>query len=141
MQKAIKQTWQFAQSPEEVWDYLTQPALIEQWLMKNDFQPIVGHKFRFSFSPKPESKYTGGVDCEVLTATPFTKLSYTWNGTTSDNRTFSSVVEWTLIPTAGGTELQLLHDGFEMLEDLLTHENGWKGCLARFENAINSVKP
>ncbi|NLR82909.1 helix-turn-helix transcriptional regulator [Chitinophaga eiseniae] len=25
-----------------VWDYLIKPELMEQWLMKNDFQPVVG---------------------------------------------------------------------------------------------------
>src|SRR5262249_21003301 len=33
--------------PEKVWRALTQGALIEEWLMKNDFQPVVGHKFNF----------------------------------------------------------------------------------------------
>ncbi len=47
MQKEIKHTWHFSQSPQEVWEYLTKPELMEQWLGKTDFQPIVGHKFRF----------------------------------------------------------------------------------------------
>src|SRR6266550_2474446 len=45
MQKEIKQTWHFNQSPQTVWEYLTKPELIEQWLGKTDFQPLVGHKF------------------------------------------------------------------------------------------------
>ena len=52
MQKEIKQTWHFEQSPQEVWEYLTKPELIEQWLMKTDFQPILGFKFRFTFTAK-----------------------------------------------------------------------------------------
>ena len=47
MQKEIKQSRHFNQSPQEVWEYLTKPELIEQWLGKTDFQPVVGHKFRF----------------------------------------------------------------------------------------------
>ena len=31
--------------PEKIWRALTQPHLIEEWLMKNDFQPVVGHRF------------------------------------------------------------------------------------------------
>ncbi|HET9824031.1 MAG TPA: SRPBCC domain-containing protein, partial [Chitinophagaceae bacterium] len=69
MPKEIKQTWFFRQSPREVWEYLTKPELIEQWLMKNDFQPIVGHKFRFTFIPKKDSEYEGTVHCEVLEVT------------------------------------------------------------------------
>ena len=33
--------------PEKVWRALTQGPLIEEWLMKNDFQPVVGHRFNF----------------------------------------------------------------------------------------------
>lgn len=139
MQKEIKQTWRFSQSPQEVWEYLTKPELIEQWLMKNDFKPVTGHKFRFTFVAKPESKYEGLVDCEVLEVQPFTRLSYTWNGKTNDGgRNYNSVVVWTLVQKDNGTELQLSHDGFTMLEDILTHTSGWESCLKKFEALINS---
>src|SRR5215468_4199914 len=32
---------------EKIWRALTQSALMEEWLMKNDFQPVVGHTFHF----------------------------------------------------------------------------------------------
>jgi uncharacterized protein YndB with AHSA1/START domain len=141
MQKEIKQTWFFNQSPQEVWEYLTKPELIEQWLMKSDFKPVRGHKFRFTFIPKNESQYDGAVDCEVLEVKPFTKLSYSWNGGTKDrSRNFNSTVVWTLVPKENGTELQLQHNGFAMLEDILTHTNGWNSCLKRFEELIKAVK-
>ena len=140
MDKEIKHTWHFDQSPQEVWEYLTKPELIEQWLMKNDFQPVVGHKFRFTFTPKNESDYEGIVDCEVLEVKPFTRLSYSWNGNTKDgSRTFNSTVVWTLIPKENGTDLQLVHNGFTVLEDILTHTSGWENCLKRFEESINSM--
>ena len=31
--------------PEKIWRALTEPHLIEAWLMKNDFEPTVDHKF------------------------------------------------------------------------------------------------
>src|SRR5216684_1509900 len=103
MQKEIKQAWHFSQSPQEVWEYLTKPELIEQWLMKTDFQPKVGHAFRFTFVPKNDNKYDGTVNCEVLEVKPFTKLSYSWKGNTKDgNRTFDSRVVWTLAPKGNG---------------------------------------
>ena len=140
MQNEIKQSWFFKQPPEVVWEYLTKPELIEQWLMKSDFQPIVGHKFRFTFVPKNESKYDGMVDCEVLEVKPVTKLSYSWNGSTKDRRrTFNSKVMWTLIPKDDGTELQLQHNGLTMLEDILTHTDGWKTCFKRFEELLNAI--
>jgi len=141
MQKDIQQAWFFTKSPKEVWEYLTKPDLIEQWLMKSDFQPVAGHKFRFTFEPKENSRYEGIVYCEVLEVIPFTKLSYSWNGSTNDRkRKFSSVVMWTLVPKENGTELQLQHSGLTFLEDILNHTNGWKVCLARFEELITAIK-
>ncbi len=139
MQKEIKQTWHFNQSPREVWEYLTRPELIERWLMKSDFQPIVGHKFRFTHVPKSDSNYKGMMDCEVLEVKPFNKLSYSWNGTTKDgSRTFNSKVVWTLLPEDSGTELQLQHNGFSLLEDFTAHSTGWSNCLKRFEELLKT---
>ncbi|MGH7080130.1 MAG: SRPBCC family protein [Acetobacteraceae bacterium] len=39
--------------PEKVWHALTEAPLIEDWLMKNDFQPVVGHRFTFRADPVP----------------------------------------------------------------------------------------
>ena len=33
--------------PDKIWRALTQPHLIEEWLMKTDFQPVVDHRFNF----------------------------------------------------------------------------------------------
>ena len=138
MQKEIKQTWFFHKSPKEVWEYLTNPDLIELWLMKNNFKPAVGQKFQFTFVAKPESQYHGVVECEVLELTPFSKLSYSWNGSTQDKkRKYNSIVTWTLMPKDNGTELQLNHDGFTVLEDILTHSNGWNSYLTKMDKLLN----
>ena len=34
--------------PEKIWRALTQPHLIQEWLMKNDFKPAEGHRFNLS---------------------------------------------------------------------------------------------
>jgi hypothetical protein len=44
MKEVIKHIWHFSQSPKEIREYLTKPKLLEQWLVKTDFQPIAGHK-------------------------------------------------------------------------------------------------
>jgi uncharacterized protein YndB with AHSA1/START domain len=48
---------------EKIWRALTQGPLIEEWLMKNDFQPLVGHSFNFRAAPMPH--WNGIVDCQV----------------------------------------------------------------------------
>jgi uncharacterized protein YndB with AHSA1/START domain len=139
MQKDILQKWFFEQPPGEVWEYLTRPELLEQWLMQSDFQPVVGHKFRFTYLPKKDSSYKGIVDGEVLEVDPFNKLSYSWNGTTKDgSRTFSSKVEWTLLPKDEGTELQLRHNDFILPEDFTAHDTGWGICLKRFDELLKT---
>jgi uncharacterized protein YndB with AHSA1/START domain len=133
MQKEIKHTWHFNQSPQEVWEYLTKPELLEQWLMKTDFQPIVGHKFHFICN-----KITY---CEVLEVKPFTKLSYSWQANSADsNKPFNSKVVWTLVPKENGTELQLVHNGFTLLEDYIGHNNGWTTLGNRFVELLNNIK-
>ena len=57
--------------PEKIWRALTQPHLIEEWLMKNDFQPVVDHRFNLRAD-------WGVVDCKVLAVEPDKTLSYTW---------------------------------------------------------------
>jgi uncharacterized protein YndB with AHSA1/START domain len=42
--------------PDKIWRALSQAPLIEQWLMKNDFQPVAGHRFNFRATPMPHWK-------------------------------------------------------------------------------------
>src|ERR1017187_5518298 len=62
--------------PEKIWRALTEGKLIEEWLMKNDFQPVVGHRFQFHATPVPS--WNGVIDCEVLVVEPNSRLSYSW---------------------------------------------------------------
>ena len=133
MQKEIKQTWFFKQSPQKVWEYLTRPELLEQWLMETDFQPVIGHKFRFICS---NTSY-----CEVLEVKPFTRLAYTWQAeSAADHKPFNSKVVWTLLPKESGTELQLVHNGFTALEDVDGHNSGWIKTGKQLFELLNELK-
>ena len=77
--------------PEKIWRALTQPHLIEEWLMKNDFKPIVDRHFNLRAD-------WGAVDCQVLAVEPNKTLSYTWAA-----YGLESVVTWTLTPSGMGT--------------------------------------
>ena len=39
--------------PEKIWRALTQPHLIAEWLMHNDFKPAVGHQFSLRMDAQP----------------------------------------------------------------------------------------
>ena len=92
--------------PERVWRALTQGALIEEWLMGNDFQPVVGHRFNFRAVPMPH--WNGVVDCQVLVVEPYQRLSYSWNASGEEaTGGLKSVVTWTLTPTKGGVLVRI----------------------------------
>ena len=92
-------------APERVWRALTQPHLIEEWLMKNDFKPEVGHRFNMRRQPRPDLDVV--VNCEVLEIEPQRTLAYTWKAFDIDG-----VVTWTLTPTGSGTHLRMEQSGF-----------------------------
>ena len=112
--------------PEKIWRALTQSQLIEEWLMKNDFQPVVGHTFKLSAD-------WGAVDCRVLAVEPNKTLSYTWAA-----YGLETVVTWTLTPTSTGTHLRMEQAGFRSEEDAAYKgaTYGWQKFLANLENVV-----
>lgn len=93
--------------PDKIWRALTEPHLIAEWLMKNDFMPSVGHRFTL------RGDWGGVLDCEVVTVEPNSTLSYTWNFTHDDAAyNLRSVVTFTLVPTSTGTLLRMEQIGF-----------------------------
>lgn len=115
--------------PEHVWRALTDPDRLEAWLMENDFEPRVGHRFRFREKPRPG--WRGIVDCEVLEVDEPRRLSYSWRGHEDGEPT---VVTFTLEPVEGGTRLRLEHTGFRGLGGFFTRlilSRGWKKKLVR----------
>jgi uncharacterized protein YndB with AHSA1/START domain len=59
---------EFAHPPEKIWKALSQGHLIAEWLMKNDFHPVVGHKFKFNAD-------WGAIDCQVVAVETNTSLA------------------------------------------------------------------
>jgi uncharacterized protein YndB with AHSA1/START domain len=116
---------EFAHPPEKIWRALTQPHLIEAWLMKNDFVPAKHHRFKLSAD-------WGAVDCEVLEIEPNRTLSYTWAAMGLD-----SVVTWTLTPTGAGTHLKMEQTGFQPGQDAAY--NGAKYGWNKFTTALEEV--
>lgn len=142
MQKEIKHQFTFHQPVEVVWDYLTDSELLAQWLMPNDFKPIIGHKFQFGAKPKLKIGFDGRIYCEVLEIVPYKKLVYSWKGGLSkDNPSLNSTVTWTLTPIDNGTILTLEHKGFRGMKNYLAYiimNKGWTKIGKRFFNLLNT---
>ena len=112
--------------PERIWRALTQDHLIEEWLMKNDFKPVVGHRFNLRAD-------WGAVDGQVTAVEPNKTLSYTWGAFGLE-----SVVTWTLTPTSTGTRLRMEQSGFRPDQQQAYHgaKAGWPRFLAALEQVL-----
>ncbi len=112
--------------PERIWRALTQPQLIAEWLMNNDFKPVVGHSFNFRAD-------WGAVDCQVMAVDPNRTLSYTWGA-----YGLASVVTWTLTPTSTGTHLRMEQSGFRPDQQQAYHgaRAGWRQFFAALEQVL-----
>jgi uncharacterized protein YndB with AHSA1/START domain len=122
---------EFPFSPEKIWRALTQPHLIEEWLMKNDFMPVVGHRFNLRRTPQPDVNIV--VDCQVLVVEPNKSLSYTWGALGLE-----SVVTWTLTPTGSGTHLRMEQSGFrpDQWQAYGGARYGWQQFFANLERTL-----
>jgi uncharacterized protein YndB with AHSA1/START domain len=115
--------------PEKIWRALTQPHLIEEWLMKNDFKPVVDHRFNLSAE-------WGGVECQVLEVEPSKTLSYTWG-----DRHLKSIVTWTLTSTGNGTHLRMEQSGFRPDQPRYYQgaKGGWPQFFANLERVLARI--
>ncbi len=141
MQREINQQWFFPHAPEKIWDYLTKPELLSQWVMENDIKPIPGHNFSFRTKPIPQMNLDGIFHCEVLEVVPNRKLSYTWNcGSGDGSMLLSSIVQWTITPKEQGTELVLKHYGLQTeLNEIIYNgmDSGWAGNVKKMLGFLN----
>lgn len=115
--------------PEKVWRALTEPALIEDWLMKNDFVADVGHEFKLTAD-------WGAVDCKVLAIEPNRMIAYTWEA-----YGLESVVTWTLAATDNGTHLRMEQSGFrrDQAQAYGGAKSGWKQFLSNLGQTLTRL--
>lgn len=111
---------------EKIFRALTEPHLIAEWLMSNDFKPIVGHRFEFD-------DQWGKVECEVLAVEPNKKVAYTWGG-----HDLETTVTGTLTPTAAGTIVRMEQVGFRPSQPRYYHgaKLGWPRFLENLEEVL-----
>jgi uncharacterized protein YndB with AHSA1/START domain len=118
----------FNHPPENVWAALTDKYAVAEWLMPNNFEPVVGHNVNFHVDKMPFTGFTGVSECEVLEIDPPRKLVYTWVSVhATKGRHPPMTLSWTLEAVDGGTRLTLHQTGLEALNKWwrfsMTH--GW----------------
>jgi uncharacterized protein YndB with AHSA1/START domain len=116
--------------PEKIWRALTQPQLIEEWLMKSEFRPVIGHRFELRAE-------WGVVQCEVRSVEQHRTLSYSWG-----DHDLESVVTWTLVPTQSGTRLRMEQTGFRPDQPRYFGgaRAGWPRFLDRLEQVVAQME-
>lgn len=112
--------------PERIWRALTQPHLIEAWLMKNEFKPELGHAFTLKAD-------WGTVECSVRAVEENRRLSYSW-----DAKPLESIVTWTLTPTEKGTMLRMEQTGFKADQPMFYGgaKQGWPRFIDSLEDVL-----
>jgi uncharacterized protein YndB with AHSA1/START domain len=126
--------------PEKVWRALTQGALIAEWLMQTDFEPVVGHRFTFRAEPNPH--WNGVTDCEVLAVEPYERLSYSWAASGAEAAGgLKTVVTWTLTPTADGVKVRMEQSGFRASEErnFQGAQYGWQRFIGGLERVVGGL--
>jgi uncharacterized protein YndB with AHSA1/START domain len=114
-------------APEYVWRALTDPDLLREWLMENNFRAEIGALCEFRMPPGPG--FSGLIRCEVTEVEPYCRLVYTWDGGGAWGKT---TIVWTLEPAGSGTRLRLEHRGFRGFRPFLLSlmmGSGWKKKL------------
>ena len=109
-------------APQKVWRALTDPVLLEEWLL-----PVIGLEVErgaaFTFKAPPQPSWDGTVHCRFGEIDRERKLSWTWVVGDID-----TVVTFTLTPTASGTRLSLVQSGFkpDQKQNFAGARYGWK---------------
>jgi uncharacterized protein YndB with AHSA1/START domain len=127
--------------PEKVWRALTTSQLIAEWLMQNDFQPVVGHRFNFRATPIP-GMWNGVTDCEVLAVEPPKRLVYSWNASGEEAKNgLKTTVTWTLTPTGEGTHVRMEQSGFRPQDEggRQAMGGGWPRIVGGLERVAGAL--
>ena len=121
--------------PERIWRALTEGSLIQEWLLDNDFEPVVGHNFQFRFPPMPN--WNGVIDSEVLVVEPNQTLSYKW-----DSLGLESIVVWTLIASGSGTLVRMEQSGFRPDQEAAYKgaTYGWQKFFGGLERVVAELQ-
>lgn len=116
--------FEFNSPISKVWNALTDSNTLKQWIMENNFKPIVGYKCQFR-----NEQIDLVVDCEVLVVDEPNTLSYTWVG-----GPLHTIVTWTLKEEDGKTHLYLEQTGFEQ------EDYAYGGAKYGWASMVNSLQ-
>ncbi|MDB5213239.1 MAG: Activator of Hsp90 ATPase 1 family protein [Myxococcaceae bacterium] len=122
----------FDQPVETVWRAITDPARLARWLMQNDFEPRVGH--RFTLREAPTAQWRGWMQCEVLELDPPRRMVWSWDGGMDGETT--TRVTFEVRPEGRGARLVLRHQGEADATRRDALGGGWKRRIGVIRHVI-----
>jgi uncharacterized protein YndB with AHSA1/START domain len=138
MKTEIHVTRTYPHPRAKVWRAITEPALVEKWLMRPEgLAPVVGTKFKLVAKPQPG--WRGFVECEVLEVVHGRRFVFSWLG---DEKGPNMVVTFSLEDEDDGvgTRFTLDHTGFEGVSGWLLAKlmmgPGWKKMMTKRLGAV-----
>ncbi|MFI9611451.1 SRPBCC domain-containing protein [Streptomyces sp. NPDC052023] len=127
----------FPHPPAKVWRALTDPGLLAQWQMpgSEEFRLEVGHRYRMTSVPRPNTGFSGVVEVSVLGYDVERMLRVRW-ADPGPAGTADWTITWTLEQEGRGTRLFLVHEGFDpddpaqsMARKIM--DGGWRSHVMR----------
>jgi uncharacterized protein YndB with AHSA1/START domain len=128
----FRKSFHYQHPIESVWAALTDRQALAEWLMPNDFEPVMGRRFRLQVDPMPG--FSGINECEVIAVEPPHYLAYTWRvipAKPRDDAPPTLTVHWRLEKEGNGTRLILEQEGLEQLNWWwrMSMRGGWRRRL------------
>jgi uncharacterized protein YndB with AHSA1/START domain len=137
MKGSIRRELRFPQSRDAVWEALTDPEALAEWMFPNDFEAREGHRFAFRVPPKPEIEFEGlEVRGEVLRCRPPEELTFSWIAGEVDTR-----ISYRLEADGTGTRMFFEQTGFEQPYALKGAEYGWTMMHEKLAGLLAGASP
>jgi uncharacterized protein YndB with AHSA1/START domain len=133
--EAIEFEFELRHPPHKVWRALTDPVLLQQWLLPTvGFALQTGHDFRLQAPPQPG--WDGVVHCRVLEVQTHERLRYAWVVGDLD-----TIVTFTLVPTESGTRVTMVQSGFrpEQKQNFGGARYGWRMMGDKLEATLEAT--
>lgn len=125
----------FPHPPAKVWRALVTPEALAQWLMPNDFEPVIGRTARFTYPRGDCGAEDGVVLVEVEELDPPARMVWRWQNADLGETTR---VVFSLEASGDGTRLRLSHSGIPTEQEARSLGSGWPGKLESLGHVLQN---
>lgn len=134
-------------SPERVFAAFARAEVVAQWLtpspdvkltvLELDFRE--GGHYRFAYdTPEGQRMLVGGTYRRIVAPM---RLEFSWLIEPPDvHAGIESQVTVAIAPSAGGSDLLILHERFERADANSRHAQGWAGALERLQELLTTTR-